>query len=72
MKPVFKEGKIFLEGEDVTQAIRAEEVGLTASRVAALPAVRQALTDLQRDARQAPGLVADGRDMASVIFPDAV
>lgn len=49
-----------------------EEVGLTASRVAALPAVRQALTDLQRNARQAPGLVADGRDMASVIFPDAV
>ena len=41
MKPVFKEGRIFLEGEDVTQAIRAEEVGLTASRVAALPAVRQ-------------------------------
>ena len=72
MKPVFNVGKFFLEGEDATQAIRAEEVGLTASREAALPAVRQALTDLQRDARQAPGLVADGRDMASVIFPDAV
>lgn len=72
MKPVFKAGKIFLGEEDVTQAIRAEAVGLCASQVAALPAVRQALTDLQRDARQAPGLVADGRDMASVIFPDAV
>ncbi len=72
MKPVFKEGKIFLQDEDVTSAIRAEAVGLTASRVAALPAVRWALTDLQRNARQAPGLVADGRDMASVIFPDAV
>ena len=72
MKPVFKEGKIFLQDEDVTSAIRAEAVGLTASRVAALPAVRRALTDLQRNARQAPGLVADGRDMASVIFPDAV
>lgn len=72
MKPVFKDGRIYLGQEDVTQAIRAEAVGLCASRVAALPAVRRALTDLQRDARQAPGLVADGRDMASVIFPDAV
>lgn len=72
MHPVFKGGKIFLGEEDVTQAIRAEAVGLCASRVAAQPAVRSALTDLQRNARRAPGLVADGRDMAGVIFPDAV
>lgn len=72
MKPVFRDDKIYLHDEDVTQAIRAEAVGLAASRVAALPSVRRALTDLQRDARQAPGLVADGRDMASTIFPDAI
>lgn len=72
MEPVFKDGRIYLAGEDVTEAIRAEEVGLCASLVAALPSVRSALTDLQRAARRAPGLVADGRDMAAVIFPDAV
>lgn len=72
MEPVFKNGRIYLAGEDVTEAIRAEEVGLCASLVAALPSVRNALTDLQRAARRAPGLVADGRDMAAVIFPDAV
>ncbi len=72
MEPVFKNGRIYLAGEDVTEAIRAEEVGLCASLVAALPSVRSALTDLQRAARRAPGLVADGRDMAAVIFPDAV
>ena len=71
MRPVFQGGKIELEGEDVTEAIRAEAVGIAASRVAALPAVRAALTEVQRAARRAPGLVADGRDMASVIFPDA-
>lgn len=72
MEPVFKNSRIYLAGEDVTEAIRAEEVGLCASLVAALPSVRSALTDLQRAARRAPGLVADGRDMAAVIFPDAV
>lgn len=72
MEPVFKDGRIYLAGEDVTEAIRAEEVGLCASLVAAQPSVRSALTDLQRAARRAPGLVADGRDMAAVIFPDAV
>ena len=72
MRPVFRDDKIFLGEQDVTAAIRAESVGLCASRVAALPAVRRALTDLQRDARRAPGLVADGRDMAAVIFPDAI
>ena len=60
-----------LDGEDVTQKIRAEEVGVAASKVAALMSVRKALTDVQKNARRAPGLVADGRDMGSVIFPDA-
>ncbi|MDB5796898.1 MAG: (d)CMP kinase [Paucimonas sp.] len=63
--------RIFLGEDEVSNAIRAEEVGNSASRIAALPAVRQALYDLQLGFRQAPGLVADGRDMATVIFPDA-
>jgi len=67
----FKDGEIFLGGEDVTQAIRAEANGLRASNVATQPAVRGALVGLQRSFRQKPGLVADGRDMASIIFPDA-
>jgi len=64
--------KLFLNQEDVTDAIRTEAVGEGASRVAALPAVRQALLERQRAFRQPPGLVADGRDMGSVVFPDAV
>ena len=68
----FKNGQIFLNGEDVTDAIRTESIGLRASAVAIHPEVRSALVGLQRSFRQAPGLVADGRDMASVIFPDAV
>ncbi len=71
MNFVFKDGRIYLDDEDVTEAIRQEAVGIAASRVAALPAVREALIGVQRAARRAPGLVADGRDMASVIFPDA-
>ncbi|WP_145649538.1 (d)CMP kinase [Pseudoduganella lurida] len=62
---------IFLSNENVTDAIRAEEVGNTASKIAALPAVRQALFGLQLGFRKAPGLVADGRDMGTVIFPHA-
>ncbi|QGZ41687.1 cytidylate kinase [Pseudoduganella flava] len=62
---------IFLSNENVTDAIRAEEVGNTASKIAALPAVRQALFGLQLGFRKAPGLVADGRDMGTVIFPSA-
>lgn len=62
---------IFLGSENVTQAIRAEEVGNMASKIAALPTVRQALYGLQLGFRQAPGLVADGRDMGTVIFPGA-
>ena len=68
----FKNNQVFLDGEDVTDAIRTENMGLRASALAAHPEVRAALVGLQRSFRQSPGLVADGRDMASVIFPDAV
>src|SRR5690606_25321960 len=60
-----------LDGEDVTRAIRTEQAGAGASKVAALPAVRAALLDRQRAFRAAPGLIADGRDMGTVVFPDA-
>lgn len=63
---------VYLSHEDVTAAIRAEEVGNTASKIATLPAVRHALVGLQHKFRAAPGLVADGRDMGTVIFPHAV
>ncbi|HMU68050.1 MAG TPA: (d)CMP kinase [Cellvibrionaceae bacterium] len=62
---------ILLAGREVTDAIRAEDVGMGASKVAALPAVREALLQRQRDFRQLPGLIADGRDMGTVVFPDA-
>ena len=62
---------VFLDGEDVTQAIRTEEAGMNASRVAALGPVRTAMTAFQRSFACLPGLVADGRDMGTVIFPDA-
>ncbi|HLB41574.1 MAG TPA: (d)CMP kinase [Gammaproteobacteria bacterium] len=62
---------IILEGEDVTVTIRTEKIGNAASIVAALPAVRAALLSRQRAFREAPGLVADGRDMGTVVFPDA-
>lgn len=68
----FRGGAVWLADEDVTAAIRAEAVGEGASRVAALPAVRAALLERQRAYRQAPGLVADGRDMGTVVFGDAV
>jgi len=67
----FNGGHIYLGTEEVSHAIRAEEVGNTASRIAALPAVRQALFALQLGFRETPGLVADGRDMGTVIFPGA-
>ena len=67
----FGEGTIRLAGEEVDDAIRREEISLGASKVAALPAVRTALLFRQRAFRRAPGLVADGRDMGSVVFPDA-
>ena len=64
-------GHVLLAGEDVSEAIRSEAAGMDASRVSALPAVREALRDLQHSFRQLPGLVADGRDMGTVIFPEA-
>lgn len=63
--------KIILEGEDVTHAIRTEEVGGHASKIASLPRVREALLRRQRAFREPPGLVADGRDMGTVVFPNA-
>jgi len=65
------EAQILLEGRVVGDEIRSEQCGNSASKVAALPAVREALLARQRDFRMTPGLVADGRDMGSVVFPDA-
>jgi 3-phosphoshikimate 1-carboxyvinyltransferase len=62
---------MLLNGEDVTEAVRTEAAGMAASRVSAVPDVRAALLALQHSFRQLPGLVADGRDMGTVIFPDA-
>ncbi|TCK18090.1 cytidylate kinase [Thiogranum longum] len=62
---------VLLDGVNVGNNIRTEAAGAGASRVAALPAVREALLQRQRDFRQSPGLVADGRDMGTVVFPDA-
>lgn len=67
----FEGERILLSGHEVSDAIRAEAVGVAASRIAILSGVRRALVDLQHGFRQAPGLVADGRDMGTVIFPDA-
>jgi len=67
----FVDGKVWLGDSDVSDAIRTEEAGMYASKVSALPAVRLALVALQHSFRQLPGLVADGRDMGTVIFPDA-
>jgi CMP/dCMP kinase len=67
----FENGRIWLNDEEVTETIRSESVGEGASKVAVLPRVREALLDRQRAYRKAPGLVADGRDMGSVVFPDA-
>ena len=63
--------RVLLGAEDISLAIRTEAAGMNASRVSAFPAVRQALLQLQHDFRRLPGLVADGRDMGTVIFPDA-
>ncbi|WP_447556479.1 (d)CMP kinase [Vreelandella sp. EE22] len=63
--------RTLLEGEDVTKQIRTEQAGERASKVASLPSVRQGLLKRQRDFCQAPGLVADGRDMGTVVFPGA-
>lgn len=71
LAPRFAGERILVEGEDVTDAIRAEAVGSAASRIAVHAKLRAALVDLQRGFRRAPGLVADGRDMGTAIFPDA-
>jgi cytidylate kinase len=71
MDVAFLGDEILLEDQDVSQHIRHEEVGKRASEVARMPAVRQALLERQRAFRQPPGLVADGRDMGTVVFPDA-
>lgn len=65
------EPRVTVNGKDVTHQLRMETAGAAASAIAALPAVRAALVDLQRGFRRPPGLVADGRDMGTVIFPDA-
>ncbi|WP_448246179.1 (d)CMP kinase [Thalassotalea agariperforans] len=65
------ESQVILEGEDVSNSIRTEEVGALASKVAAFPRVREALLRRQRAFRVLPGLVADGRDMGTVVFKDA-
>lgn len=68
----FPTGRILLCGNDVSDAVRQEAVGNAASRIAVLPAVRSALLSRQHAFRHSPGLVADGRDMGSVVFPDAI
>jgi len=68
---VFRGASILFEGEDVASTIREENIGNLASRIAAHLPVREALLQRQRDFRRPPGLVADGRDMGTVVFPDA-
>jgi cytidylate kinase len=67
----FEGARIFMAGEEVSDAIRTESVGEAASQIAVLPDLRAALLSLQRDFQRAPGLVADGRDMGTVVFPQA-
>jgi len=71
MQVEFRDRRVFLDGEDVSEAIHAELVGNAASRVAVHGAVRERLLARQREAASPPGLVADGRDMGTVVFPDA-
>lgn len=71
MRIEFRDGKTWLDGRDVTAELRTEEASANASKVAAQPAVRKALFERQRAFRRLPGLVAEGRDMGSVVFPEA-
>ncbi|MEW8630209.1 MAG: (d)CMP kinase [Candidatus Thiodiazotropha sp.] len=71
MPLAFSQGKVLLAGEDVSDLIRTETIGNQASKVAAIPQVREALLAWQRNYAKAPGLVADGRDMGTVVFPRA-
>lgn len=68
----FEDSQIYLDGKVITEEVRSEEISRGASEVAVHPEVRTALLALQHSFRQAPGLVADGRDMATVVFPDAI
>ena len=72
LKAKFTGDSVEIEGRDVTNAIRGERVSIAASRIAARPGVRKALLERQRGFRRPPGLIAEGRDMGSVVFPDAV
>ena len=72
MDVAFVDGKVILSGQDVTGEVRREAIGNKASEIAKNPAVRRALLGRQRGFRKPPGLVADGRDMGTVVFPDAV
>lgn len=67
----FNKNKIFLSDHDITDTIRTEQCGKNASKIAIFPALRTALMDLQHSFRRPPGLVAEGRDMGTVVFPDA-
>ncbi|WP_210545220.1 bifunctional 3-phosphoshikimate 1-carboxyvinyltransferase/cytidylate kinase [Rhodoferax sp. PAMC 29310] len=67
----FTDGRVWVNGQDVSDAIRTEQAGMNASKVSVFPKVRHALIDLQHRFRRLPGLVADGRDMGTIIFPDA-
>jgi cytidylate kinase len=69
---IFSNNAIIMDGRDVGGPIRSEEISAAASTIAVLPKVRQALLERQRAFRQPPGLVAEGRDMGTVVFPDAV
>ena len=71
LQVTFKSGQILLQDEDVTLSIRTETAGNNASKVAAMPPVRAALLDWQKRSAKAPGLVADGRDMGTTVFPNA-
>ena len=71
LEPQFTDARVLMDGHDVTDAIRSEEVSQVASRIAVIDGVRQALLKLQRSQFKAPGLVADGRDMGTVVFPKA-
>ena len=71
LRIAFPNGRVLVDDLDLTDEIRTEDMGVLASRVAALPAVRTAILAVQRDFAQAPGLVADGRDMGTVVFPHA-
>jgi cytidylate kinase len=72
MEVAFLNNKIFMDKQDVTESLRGEAIGVKASEIAKIPAVRSALLERQRAFRRPPGLVADGRDMGTVVFPDAV